>query len=135
MKYWIWICLELLVMFGTGAWVYFFPEDFLTKGVVGFGLLWLVKECEEINRRNKMNKNYTVEQNAGENQIEGGVVSIGGSVKDKHYIPFSFNCGLIDYCGTKSIWVKSKFDSNCVLQITGYTVDDEGKHCVWLKEE
>lgn len=53
---------------------------------------------------------------------------------EKHYIPFSFNCGLIAYCGTKNIWVKSKFDNNCVLQITGYTVDDEGKHCVWLTD-
>lgn len=80
MKYWIWICLDLLIMFGTGVWIYFFPEEALAKGVVGFGILWLVEECKEINRRNKMSENYTVEQNSGENQIEGGVVSIGGSV-------------------------------------------------------
>lgn len=88
------------------------------------------KACMKITTR----ENYTIEQNAGENRIEGGVVGISGSVKEKHYIPFSFNCGLIAYCGTKSIWVKSKFDSNCVLQITGYTVNDEGKHCVWLTD-
>ena len=27
-----------------------------------------------------MSENYTVEQNAGENRIEGGVVSISGSI-------------------------------------------------------
>lgn len=54
--------------------------------------------------------------------------------KEKHYIPFSFNSELINHCGTKSIWVKSKFDSNCVLQITGYSVNDEGKSVVWLSD-
>lgn len=97
--------------------------------------LMYLKAIHYINELYKnVEKNYTIEQNAGENQIEGGTVSISGSVKDKHYIPFSFNCGLINYCGTKNIWVKSKFDSNCVLQITGYTVDYEGKHCVWLTD-
>ena len=53
MKYWFWICLELLMVFGTGVWIYFFPEDGLAKGFIGFGMLMLVEEYKEINRRNK----------------------------------------------------------------------------------
>lgn len=63
--------------------------------------------------------NYTVEQNAGQNQIEGGVVSVSGSVSK--YRPFN-SCGeLIEYwydftgvinCSPKlfmpTIWVKHK---------------------------
>ena len=175
MKWWYWLILELLIIFGVMAWIFFFPseiEDDFAKGMIGFALIYAIEQCKDINRRNGMSENYTIEQNAGENRIEGGVVSISGSVdtfrcwkcgrtlpisertdcaymsnppkcsckecegikKEKHYIPFSFNCGLITHCGTKNIWVKSKFDSNCVLQITGYTVDDEGNHCVWLTD-
>ena len=64
--------------------------------------------------------------NAYSEDIESGVV--------RYYKPFKDCSELINHCGTKNIWVKSKFDSNCVLQITGYTVDDEGKHCVWLTD-
>ena len=32
------------------------------------------------------------------------------------------------------IWVKSKYDENCQLMITGYTIDDEGKSQVWLTD-
>lgn len=66
MKWWYWLVLELLIVFGVMAWVYFFPEDALAKGGVGLGIFWLVEECKEINRRNKM----TVEQNKGENRLE-----------------------------------------------------------------
>lgn len=171
MKWWYWLVLELLIIFGVLTWIYFFPSDFeydFAKGLIGFVLIYTIEDCKDIRRMKTMDykegmtcgeclkyefcpvanhntnhkacmkitteENYTIEQNAVENHIEGGVVSIDGSAKEKHYIPFSFNCGLIAYCGTKNIWVKSKFDSNCVLQITGYTVDDEGKHCVWLTD-
>ena len=63
MKWWYWLVLELLIIFGTIAWIYFFPSEF------------------EYDRRNRMIENHTIEQNVGENQIEGGVVSISGSVK------------------------------------------------------
>ena len=31
---------------------------------------------------------YTIEQNAGENRVEGGVLSVSGSVSEKHFRPF-----------------------------------------------
>jgi len=81
MKWWYWLILELLIIFGVIAWVYFFPSEFkydFAKGVLGFGLIYCIEGM-----RNNMGKSYTtVKQNAGENQIEGGVVSIGGSVKN-----------------------------------------------------
>lgn len=73
MKYWFWICLELLIMLGTGVWVYFFPEEALAKGVVGFGLLWLVEECKEINRRNKMSEELRVEVIERNGEFEVGI--------------------------------------------------------------
>ena len=84
MKWWHWLVLELLIIFGVMAWIYFFPseiEDDFAKGMIGFVLIYAIEECKDINRRKTMSENYTVEQNAGENQIEGGVVSISGSVK------------------------------------------------------
>lgn len=84
MKWWYWLILELLIIFGVIAWVYFFPseieEDF-AKGMIGFVLFYAIENCRDINRRKIMGENYTIEQNAGENQIEGGVVGISGSVK------------------------------------------------------
>lgn len=70
MKWWHWLILELLIIFGIIAWIYFFPSEFeydFAKGMIGLVLLCLVKE-----RRNRMSENHIVEQNAGENQIEGG---------------------------------------------------------------
>ena len=85
MKWWYWLILELLIIFGVIAWIYFFPsEEFegdLAKGMIGFSLIYAIEKYRETNRRNRMSENYTVEQNVGENQIEGGVVSISGSVK------------------------------------------------------
>ena len=80
MKWWYWLILELLIIFGVMAWIYFFPEDAFAKGMIGFVLFYATEECKNENRRKIMSKNYTVEQNAGENRIEGGVVSISGSV-------------------------------------------------------
>ena len=83
MKWWYWLILELLIIFGVTAWIYFFPSEIegdLAKGMIGFVLFYAIEECKGTNRRNRMSENYTVEQNAGENQIEGGVVSIGGSI-------------------------------------------------------
>jgi hypothetical protein len=80
MKWWHWLVLELLIIFGVISWIYFFPgeiEDDFAKGLIGFVLIYAI---DKYRWRNKMSENYTVEQNAGENQIEGGVVSIGGSV-------------------------------------------------------
>ena len=84
MKWWYWLILELLIMFGLIAWIYFFPseiEDDFAKGMIGFVLFYAIENCKDINRRSRMSENYTVEQNAGDNRIEGGVVGISGSVK------------------------------------------------------
>jgi hypothetical protein len=81
MKWWHWLVLELLIIFGVISWIYFFPgeiEDDFAKGLIGFVLIYAI---DKYRWRNKMSENYTVEQNAGENQIEGGVVSISGSTK------------------------------------------------------
>lgn len=73
MKWWHWLILELLIIFGVMAWIYFFPseiEDDFARGMIGFVLIYAIENCKDINRRNRMSENYTVEQNAGENQIE-----------------------------------------------------------------
>lgn len=49
----------------------------------------LYKESEE--------GNPTIEQNAGENRIEGGVLSVSGSVSEKHYRPFKDCDELIEH--------------------------------------
>jgi len=61
MKWWYWLILELLVIFGTMAWIYFFPgeiEDDFAKGMIGFGLICVIEEHKNINIRkaNKMKK-------------------------------------------------------------------------------
>ena len=83
MKWWYWLILELLIIFGVMAWIYFFPDEIeydFAKGMVGIVLLYAIEECKDINRRKVMSENYTIEQNTGENRIEGGVVGISGSV-------------------------------------------------------
>ena len=83
MKWWYWLILELLIIFGVTAWVYFFPgeiEDDLAKGLIGFVLIYAITECKDVNRRKTMSENYTIEQDAGDNRIEGGVVGISGSI-------------------------------------------------------
>lgn len=67
MKWWYWLILELLIIFGVTAWVYFFPgeiEDDLAKGLIGFVLIYAITECKDVNSRKTMSENYTIEQNA-----------------------------------------------------------------------
>lgn len=97
-----------------------------------------------------MSEYHTIEQNAGENQIEGGVVSISGSV-EKQYRPFKDCNELIEHYQKKcesavgcdiyfpslykpNILVKSKYCRDCQLLITGFTLDDEGIPNVWLTD-
>lgn len=82
MKWWYWLILELLIIFGTITWIYFFPSEIeydFGKGLFGFALIYAIEKYRETNRRNKMSESYVVEQNVGENQIESGI-SIDGSV-------------------------------------------------------
>ena len=96
-------------------------------------------------------ENYTIEQNAGENQIEGGVVSISGSVA-KQYRPFK-DCDELVECWEKKIfipamqytkqkvlfrpgiWVKSKSYGTDNL-ITAFDGDAEsiGGSCVFVQD-
>ena len=80
-----------------GTWVDFEPQISKDIGI----------NFENGEHRVKPEENYTIKQNAGENQIEGGVVSISGSVA-KQYRPFKDCSELINTCGSKLIWVKSK---------------------------
>lgn len=102
--------------------------------------------------RIKPEENYTIEQNCGENRVEGGVLSVSGSVSEKHYRPFKdcdelkrhylylykekvglepINSGLdVPY-----IWVKNKEYGNDNL-ITAYDSDIEsiGGSCVSIQD-
>lgn len=85
MKWWYWLILELLIIFGVIAWIYFFPSEIegdFAKGMIGFVLIYAIENCKDINRRKTMSENYTIEQNAGENRIEGGVVSLSVAPKE-----------------------------------------------------
>ena len=73
MKWWHWLILELLIIFGVMAWIYFFPREFeddFAKGMIGFVLIYAIEKYKDINRRNRMSKNYTIEQNAGKKNID-----------------------------------------------------------------
>lgn len=166
MKWWHWLILELLIIFGTITWIYFFPgeiEDDFAKGMIGFGLVCVIEEHQNINRRrsNKMKKikgynivkektnellvsieignnevierdgykvipfyeeeNQTIEQNAGDNKIEGGVVS---SV-EKHYRPFN-NCNeLIEHYQKKY-----KSAVGCDIYFPSLY-----KPCIWIRDK
>jgi hypothetical protein len=46
MKWWHWLILELLILFGTTTWIYFFPDEVevnLAKGVFGFALIYFIE--------------------------------------------------------------------------------------------
>ena len=70
--------------------------------------------------RIKPEENYTIEQNCGENRVEGGVLSVSGSLSEKKYRAFKdceelIRCYEAKYairrnaCLTKPlIWVKEK---------------------------
>ena len=50
MKWWHWLILELLIIFGVMAWIYFFPSDFkddFAKGMIGFVLIYAIEECRD----------------------------------------------------------------------------------------
>lgn len=164
MKWWHWLILELLIIFGVIAWIYFFPsenEDDFAKGMIGFGLICVIEEHKNINRRrtNKMKKikgynivkektnellvsievgsdeviekdgykvipfyeegNPTIEQNAGENRIEGGVLSL--SVAPKHT-----SCSGCEY-EDKDVYTEEPCKS-CTLARNNYTQKQEKQY-------
>lgn len=54
MKWWHWLILELLIIFGVMAWIFFFPREIevdFAKGMIGFVLIYSIEECKDINRR------------------------------------------------------------------------------------
>ena len=91
--------------------------------------------------RIKPEENYTIEQNCGENRIEGGVLSVSGSVseidltghywnEEKHHKPFEDTAELMVHYSKHFnidfppfyepiIWVKRK-DNDSRFLITGY---------------
>ena len=161
MKWWYWLILELLIIFGVIAWIYFFPSDFecdFAKGMIGFVLIYTIEDCKDIRRMKTMDykegmtcgeclkyefcpianhntnhkacmkittkENYTIEQNAGENQIEGDVVSIGGSIA-KHSRPFNDSNELI-----KHFQKKYKSAVGCDIYFPSLY-----KPAVWVREK
>lgn len=134
MKWLYWLVLELLIIFGVMAWIYFFPSEIecdFAKGMIGFVLIYTIEDCKDIRRMKTMDykegmtcgeclkyefcpianhntnhkacmkittkDNYTIEQDAGENTIEGGVVSISGTVKNEEAIEHrTYEQGLYD---------------------------------------
>lgn len=158
MKWWYWLILELMIIFGVTAWIYFFPSEIegdLGKGLIGFMLFYAIEECKEINRGKTVSEYYTVEQNAGENRIEGGVLSVSGSVSEKHYRPFKDCDELVEAYHKRAftpiiaeelnknlkkmyrpeIWIKSKAYGVDNL-ITAFDNDKEsiGGSCVFLQD-
>jgi hypothetical protein len=184
MKWWHWLVLEMLIIFGVIAWIYFFPSEFeydLGKGMIAFALIYVIEECKDIKQEEiKMKKikgynivkektnellvsieigndevierdgykvipfyeegNPTIEQNAGENRIEGGVVSISGSVSEKKLRPFKDCEELIEHYQRKyksavgrdiyfpslykpCIWIRDKTEDakGDIELITGFT--------------
>ena len=74
-------------------------------------------------------ENHTIEQNTGESQIEGGVVSISGSV-EKHYRPFKDCSELIKHYQEKyksevgcNIYFPSLYKPNIWLKRNEHTRD------------
>ena len=49
-RWWHFIILKLMVVFGTMSWVYFFPDEIefdFARGLVCFGILWAITEIEK----------------------------------------------------------------------------------------
>ena len=51
MKWWHWLILELLIIFGVISWVYFFPSEIeggdFGKGLIGFVLFYCIEETRK----------------------------------------------------------------------------------------
>ena len=93
---------------------------------------WTCEKCENITFQDDIEYRikpeeelYTIEQNAGENRIEGGVLSVSGSVSESHYRPFN-NCDELKEC-YKSLYKKK----------TGLVPIDGGLDVpyIWLKNK
>ena len=146
------------------------PEFTVTSKHLGFVLKELKEfdslETDHITRHictdcflkifKKQEENPTIEQNAGENRIEGGVLSVSGSVSEKHYRPFkdcdelvetyhkrTFTPVVVEELYNKKlkkmyrpeIWVKSKAYGTENL-ITAFDNDNEsiGGSCVYIQD-
>ena len=51
MKWWNWLILELLAIFETMAWIYFFPGDFeqdFEKAMIGFVIIFSIEYYKKI---------------------------------------------------------------------------------------
>ena len=51
MKWWHQLVLELMIIFGVIAWIYFFPGDFeqdFGKAMIGFVIIFLIEYCRKI---------------------------------------------------------------------------------------
>ena len=79
---------------------------------------------------NDVEENHTNEQDCGENRVEGGVLSVSGSVSEKHYRQFEDTAELMVHYSKHFnidfppfyepiIWVKRK-DNDSRFLITGY---------------
>lgn len=115
------------------------------------GFCFDTDDCEF---RIKPEENYTIVQNAGENRIEGGVLSVSGSVSEKHYKPFEDTAELmlhyskhfnIDFPPFYEpiIWVKNKSndtryliigfeESRVLIGNSWFTMKDLFRQCVFL---
>lgn len=66
MKWWHWLILELLILFGITTWIYFFPDEAevnLAKGAFGFALIYFIETLRNaINDKKKVPKKGTGEE-------------------------------------------------------------------------
>lgn len=76
--------------------------------------------------RVKPEENYTIKQNAGENQIEGGVVSISGSV-EKQFRPFK-DCDELVECWERKMYIPA-------VLFTKDTRNRLYRPCIWVKNK
>lgn len=47
MKWWYWLIIEVLIIFGDIVWIFFFPrevEDDFAKGLIGFVLIYVIEK-------------------------------------------------------------------------------------------
>ena len=86
----------------------------------------------------EVEENYTIEQNCGENRVEGGVLSVSGSVSEKKYRPFKDCSELVNHCGTKLIWIKHKEyrTENLITAFDNYDNSENriGEPCVMIQD-